>query len=125
MLAATESGTAIIVAVIAAAVACVTGITALIGKLKESKDTREIGIIHETQDSLVALAATQRAELVATRVELGEARNEIVGLRSQITEMRAELAMALQHHAECETARSVQEQEIADLRAQLQEGLSP
>lgn len=123
LIAASDASVSIIVAFVALAAAGVTAVGAIIAKFRESKDTldiaaqtRELGLIHETQDSLVSLIDTQRAELAA-------ARQEIVGLRSQVAEMRHELASALQHHAECEEARVGQDKVIAGLRAQIQGGI--
>lgn len=103
------------------------------------EQTRQLGVIHETTDGLKLLVSEQRTELADTRAELRLARLELEKAREQITasesrakaaafealtridalkaevaSMRAELAIALRNHDECEAARGDQEQMIAD-----------
>lgn len=112
---------ALVVSLLALAAAAVTAGVTLVTKLRESQDkksqdaqTRELGLIHQTQDSLIGLIETQRAEIAVQRAEITE-------LRAQVAAMRLELAEALQHHAECEEARASQDLVIAALRARLPE----
>jgi F0F1-type ATP synthase membrane subunit b/b' len=101
----------VIVAFVALVGSLATGaITLVIGRRK-ADDSRELGIIHAAQDSLVALVADQRAE--------------IHDLREQVAKMRVELAESLRHHAACEAARGEQDRVIAALRLQLEEETKP
>lgn len=111
----------LLVAGIALVAAGVTAAMALIGTLRKSKDERELGIIHESQDSLLSLVATQRTEILDLRTQVIEQRAEIVDLRNQVAGMRVELQSALRNHDECEKARDVQAAENRRLRAELDE----
>lgn len=124
--AATDLPPAIAVAVIAGVVAVATAIVAFLLNRRSSDDTWTLGLIRETQESQKAALDTanerlarQDAQLTHQDEQLARQATLIIELRAHVEQMRAELALALQRHTECEEARTIADGVIRQLREQL------
>lgn len=109
----------VIASALTAVAALVAAVLGFVGNRRGSRDSRELGYIHEAQDVLRDENARLRQDLGEARAEVSATRAEVAGLREQVTAMRSELAAALSQHSDCEHARAVLERIIADLRRQL------